>query len=36
MTFAEAFERYRVEGPIDEAVDREAWHDVAARDVMGE
>ena len=36
MTFTEAFERYRIEGPIDEAADREAWQDIAARDVIGE
>lgn len=36
MTLEEAFERYRVEGPIDEAADREAWQDVATRDAIGE
>ncbi len=36
MSFAEVFERYRIEGPIDEAADREAWQAIAARDVIGE
>lgn len=36
MTVAEAFERYRIEGSIDEAADREAWQEIAARDVIGE
>jgi bifunctional DNA-binding transcriptional regulator/antitoxin component of YhaV-PrlF toxin-antitoxin module len=35
MTLAEVFERFRIEGPIDETADREAWQDVAARDVLG-
>ena len=33
---AELFERYRIEGPVDVAADREAWHDEAAKDVFGE
>jgi hypothetical protein len=36
MTLAEALERYRIEGPIDEAHDREQWQDVAAKDVIGD
>lgn len=35
LTLAEALERYRIEGPIDEPADREAWQDIAARDVLG-
>ena len=35
LTLSEALERYRIEDPIDEAADREAWQDVAARDVFG-
>jgi AbrB family looped-hinge helix DNA binding protein len=35
LTLAEALERFRVRGPIDDAADREAWQDTAARDVMG-
>jgi hypothetical protein len=26
---------YDIEGSVDEAVDREAWQDAAARDVLG-
>ena len=35
LTLAEALERYRIEGPIDDAADREEWQAVAARDVLG-
>jgi AbrB family looped-hinge helix DNA binding protein len=35
LTLEEALERYRIEGPIDDAADREEWQDVAARDVLG-
>jgi hypothetical protein len=35
LTLEEALERYRIEGPIDEAADREAWQAVAAEDVLG-
>jgi bifunctional DNA-binding transcriptional regulator/antitoxin component of YhaV-PrlF toxin-antitoxin module len=34
LRFAEALERYRIEGPINEAAGREAWQDRAARDVF--
>lgn len=30
LTLAEALERFPIDGPIDEAVDREEWEDVAA------
>lgn len=36
LTLAEALEQYRIEGPIDEAVDRERWYDEAAKEVIGE
>jgi AbrB family looped-hinge helix DNA binding protein len=36
LTLAETFERYRIEAPVDDAADRDAWHDVAARDVIGQ
>ena len=36
LTPADLFERYRIEGPVDEAADRESWHDEAAKDVFGE
>lgn len=36
LTLAEALARYRIEVPIDEAVDREAWYDEAAKEVVGE
>ena len=32
---SEAIEHYQIEGPIDDAADRERWQDVAARDVFG-
>jgi bifunctional DNA-binding transcriptional regulator/antitoxin component of YhaV-PrlF toxin-antitoxin module len=35
LTLAEMLERYRIEGPIDEAADREVWQAVAAKDVLG-
>jgi AbrB family looped-hinge helix DNA binding protein len=35
LTPHELFERYRIEGEIDEAVDREAWQAEAAKDVFG-
>ena len=35
LTLAEALERYRVEGPIDDARDRESWQEAAAKDVLG-
>jgi AbrB family looped-hinge helix DNA binding protein len=35
LRLSEALERYRIEGPIDDATDRERWQDVAARDVLG-
>ena len=35
LTLAEALERYRFEGPVDEAKVREEWQDEAAKDVMG-
>jgi hypothetical protein len=35
LTLTEALERYRIEGPIDEAADREAWQAVAAKNVVG-
>jgi AbrB family looped-hinge helix DNA binding protein len=35
LSLAEALARYRVERPIDDAVDRKAWQDAAAGDVLG-
>jgi AbrB family looped-hinge helix DNA binding protein len=35
LTLAEMFERYRIEGPIDEPSDREAWQAEAAKDIIG-
>lgn len=35
LTLAEALDRYRIEGPVEDAADREAWQDVAACDVLG-
>jgi bifunctional DNA-binding transcriptional regulator/antitoxin component of YhaV-PrlF toxin-antitoxin module len=36
LTLAEALQRYKIEGPIDEKADREEWQDEAAKDVIGE
>jgi len=36
LKLAEALERYRIEGPINEPIGREQWQDVAARDVIRE
>lgn len=36
LTLEEALERFRIEGPIDFEVEREAWYDEAAKDVFGE
>ena len=33
LRLAEALRRYHVEGPINDAADREGWQDAAARDV---
>jgi AbrB family looped-hinge helix DNA binding protein len=35
LTLSEALDRYRIEGPVDDAADREGWQDIAARDVLG-
>lgn len=35
LTLANLLEWYRIEGPIDEAADREKWQDEAAKDVFG-
>jgi AbrB family looped-hinge helix DNA binding protein len=35
LALADALKRYRIEGPIDDAADREHWQDAAARDVLG-
>jgi antitoxin component of MazEF toxin-antitoxin module len=35
LTLEEALDKYRIEGPIDEPADREAWQDEAAKDVFG-
>lgn len=34
MRLAEALDRYRSEGPIDDAASREEWQDIAALDVV--
>jgi AbrB family looped-hinge helix DNA binding protein len=36
MTLDEMIERYRINEPYDDDAIREAWHEDAARDVMGE
>jgi AbrB family looped-hinge helix DNA binding protein len=36
MTLAEMLERFRIEGPVDFAADREKWEELAAKDVIGE
>ncbi|MBI4493729.1 MAG: AbrB/MazE/SpoVT family DNA-binding domain-containing protein [Chloroflexi bacterium] len=36
LRLADLLERYPIEGPIDEAVDREQWEARAAQDVFGE
>jgi AbrB family looped-hinge helix DNA binding protein len=35
LTIDELVALYPIEGPIDEAADREAWQDEAAKDVFG-
>ena len=35
LTVAELVKRYPIEGPIDEAADREKWEAEAAKDVFG-
>ena len=35
LSLDEMLERYRIEGPIDEAADRAAWQEIAAADVLG-
>ena len=35
LRLAEALERYRIERPVDEAVDRARWQARAAEDVLG-
>ena len=35
LRLAEALERYRIEGPIDDAADRAEWQAIAASDVLG-
>jgi AbrB family looped-hinge helix DNA binding protein len=35
LTLAEALERYRIERPIDDGVDRDHWQAVAASEVLG-
>lgn len=34
LTLAEALERFAIDGPIDEAADRERWEDAAAEDLF--
>ncbi|MFN0070698.1 MAG: AbrB/MazE/SpoVT family DNA-binding domain-containing protein [Chloroflexota bacterium] len=36
LRLADAFEKYHIEGPVDDAVDRLDWQDVASRDILGE
>lgn len=36
LSLADLLERYPIEGPINEAADREQWEEKAARDVLGE
>ena len=35
MRFAEALERYRIDGPVDIAADRRRWQETAALEAMG-
>lgn len=35
MSLDDALERYRIEGKVDEAVDRAAWEATAATEVLG-
>ena len=35
LALAEALERYRFDGPVDEAKRREEWQDEAPKDAMG-
>ena len=35
VRLADLLERYRIERPIDEAVVRDEWQDIAAREVLG-
>ncbi len=34
MRLSEALEKYRIEGPVDDAADRNVWQRVAAADVL--
>lgn len=34
LTLKEALAKWPIEGPVDDAADREEWQDVAARDVI--
>jgi bifunctional DNA-binding transcriptional regulator/antitoxin component of YhaV-PrlF toxin-antitoxin module len=36
MTLAELLEEYAIEGPVDIAVDRERWQELAAQHVFGD
>ena len=36
LTAADLFERWPIEGPINEVADREAWQEVAAADILGD
>jgi hypothetical protein len=36
LKLTEALERYRIEEPINEPIDREQWQDAASRDVIRE
>ncbi len=35
LRLAEALQRYRVEGPVDEPADRAKWQERASREIMG-
>ena len=35
LRLSEALERYRIEGPVDEAADRAEWQAKAAEDILG-
>jgi AbrB family looped-hinge helix DNA binding protein len=36
MSLADALQRYRVEGPVDEPADRSKWQEQAADEVLGD
>ena len=35
LRLADLLDRYHIDGPVEDATDREQWQDIAARDVLG-